>query len=272
MFGKDVRCRRPRSATGAEQGRPEHVAAGTRPDLRDAGAVGPRAVAGAGRRDRHPRHSTDRNVHRPRSARLSRQPVRRRRHACCSCSPGCSRFWRWCGSSQRFRKPAVVSAAADRRQHDPARRRPRACPRSGASATTAAGRAALAGRALAAMRIIATYAIDRPVGHMPAAVRRRRRVEDGRLILNAGWPRAKRIAVSGVDHAADGGARRWRVAGTQRRRSRRCSSVAQQRARDAHDRQLRPRRRRSTTERSIEALATGEQALRTDRSSSSCGS
>jgi hypothetical protein len=55
--------------------------------------------------------------------------------------------------------------------------------------------AALAGRALSAMRIIAAFAIDRKVGHMPAAVAGT--AEDGRLIMNTGWPRTKRIAVSG---------------------------------------------------------------------------
>lgn len=55
--------------------------------------------------------------------------------------------------------------------------------------------AALAGRALSAMRIIAAFAIDRKVGHMPAAVIGT--AEDGRLIVKTGWPRTKRIAVSG---------------------------------------------------------------------------
>jgi hypothetical protein len=54
---------------------------------------------------------------------------------------------------------------------------------------------ALAGRALAVLRIIAAYAIDRRVGHMPAGAEGI--TEDGRLILTAGWPRGKRIAVSG---------------------------------------------------------------------------
>jgi len=54
---------------------------------------------------------------------------------------------------------------------------------------------ALAGRALAALRIIAAYALDRRVGHMPAGAEGI--TEDGRLILTAGWPRGKRIAVSG---------------------------------------------------------------------------
>ena len=54
---------------------------------------------------------------------------------------------------------------------------------------------ALAGRALGAMRVIAAYALDRRVGHMPAGAEGI--TEDGRLILRAGWPRGKRIAVSG---------------------------------------------------------------------------
>lgn len=52
----------------------------------------------------------------------------------------------------------------------------------------------LAGRALAALRIVAAYALDRRVGHMPAGAEGL--AEDGRLILKAGWPRGKRIAVS----------------------------------------------------------------------------
>jgi len=58
-----------------------------------------------------------------------------------------------------------------------------------------------AGRALGALRIAATYAIGRPVSQMPAS----RLLDDGgetaepgRLILKAGWPRGKRIAVSGA--------------------------------------------------------------------------
>ena len=59
----------------------------------------------------------------------------------------------------------------------------------------------LASRALGALRIAATYAIGRPVSQMPAS----RLLDDGsetaepgRLILKAGWPRGKRIAVSGA--------------------------------------------------------------------------
>jgi hypothetical protein len=59
----------------------------------------------------------------------------------------------------------------------------------------------LAGRALGALRIAATYATGRPVSQMPAS----RLLDDGgetaepgRLILKAGWPRGKRIAVSGA--------------------------------------------------------------------------
>ena len=53
----------------------------------------------------------------------------------------------------------------------------------------------LAGRALAAIRIIAAYAMDRRVGHMPAGAVDL--VEEGRLVLRTSWPRGKRIAVSG---------------------------------------------------------------------------
>jgi hypothetical protein len=50
-------------------------------------------------------------------------------------------------------------------------------------------------RALAALRVAATYAAGRHVGHMPAGAEGI--AEDGRLILRAGWPNGKRIAVSG---------------------------------------------------------------------------
>ena len=62
-----------------EQGRPEDVAAGPRSDLHAAGAVDARAVAGAGRRLRHPRHLGERDLRRHRSARVPRQPVHRDR-------------------------------------------------------------------------------------------------------------------------------------------------------------------------------------------------
>jgi hypothetical protein len=51
-------------------------------------------------------------------------------------------------------------------------------------------------RALAALRVAATYAAGGSVGHMPAAAEGT--IEDGRLILRAGWPNGKRIAVSGA--------------------------------------------------------------------------
>ena len=59
----------------------------------------------------------------------------------------------------------------------------------------------LASRALAALRIAATYAIGRPVSQMPASrllADGSETAEPGRLILKAGWPRGKRIAVSGA--------------------------------------------------------------------------
>src|SRR5471030_325141 len=59
----------------------------------------------------------------------------------------------------------------------------------------------LAGRALGALRIAATYAIGRPVSQMPASRLLSdggETAEPGRLILKAGWPRGKRIAVSGA--------------------------------------------------------------------------
>ncbi len=59
----------------------------------------------------------------------------------------------------------------------------------------------LASRALGALRIVATYAIGRPVSQMPASrllADGGEVAEPGRLILKAGWPRGKRIAVSGA--------------------------------------------------------------------------
>ena len=59
----------------------------------------------------------------------------------------------------------------------------------------------LASRAVGALRIAATYAIGRPVSQMPASrllADGGETAEPGRLILKAGWPRAKRIAVSGA--------------------------------------------------------------------------
>ena len=59
----------------------------------------------------------------------------------------------------------------------------------------------LASRALGALRIAATYAIGRPVSQMPASrllADGGETAEPGRLILKAGWPRGKRIAVSGA--------------------------------------------------------------------------
>ena len=60
---------------------------------------------------------------------------------------------------------------------------------------------ALASRALGALRIVSTYAIGRPVSVMPASrllADGGETAEPGRLILKAGWPRGKRIAVSGA--------------------------------------------------------------------------
>jgi len=58
----------------------------------------------------------------------------------------------------------------------------------------------LASRALGALRVVATYAIGRPVSTMPASrllADGGETAEPGRIILKAGWPRGKRIAVSG---------------------------------------------------------------------------
>ena len=59
----------------------------------------------------------------------------------------------------------------------------------------------IASRAIGALRVAATYAIGRPVSQMPASrllADGSETLEPGRLILKAGWPRGKRIAVSGA--------------------------------------------------------------------------
>jgi hypothetical protein len=61
----------------------------------------------------------------------------------------------------------------------------------------------LAGRALAALRVAATFAIGRRVGYLPgipqfANGNPQSDAEPGRLVLTAGWPRGKRVAVSGA--------------------------------------------------------------------------
>jgi hypothetical protein len=59
----------------------------------------------------------------------------------------------------------------------------------------------LAGRALAALRIAGTYMLGRPVSLLPAnklSAEGEDVPEAGRLILKAGWPRGRRIAVSGA--------------------------------------------------------------------------
>jgi hypothetical protein len=58
----------------------------------------------------------------------------------------------------------------------------------------------LAGRALAALRVAATYALGRKAGLLPAKAQFANgdpQPEAGRVVLRAGWPRGKRIAVSG---------------------------------------------------------------------------
>jgi hypothetical protein len=59
----------------------------------------------------------------------------------------------------------------------------------------------LAGRALAALRVAGTYLLGRPVSLLPAnklSAEGQDVPEAGRLIMKAGWPRGKRIAVSGA--------------------------------------------------------------------------
>jgi hypothetical protein len=59
----------------------------------------------------------------------------------------------------------------------------------------------LAGRALAALRVAGTFLLGRPVSLLPAnklSAEGQDIPEAGRLIMKAGWPRGKRIAVSGA--------------------------------------------------------------------------
>ena len=55
--------------------------------------------------------------------------------------------------------------------------------------------AALAGRALAAVRIVGTYVMGRRASYMPAGAEGI--AEEGRVILKIGWPRGRRLAISG---------------------------------------------------------------------------
>lgn len=101
---------------------------------------------------------------------------------------------------QRYRKPTVAAAklisdaailnGVGRELHAVQRGR-----------DAAGWTADLASRALGALRIAATYAVGRPVSTMPASrllADGAETAEPGRLILKAGWPRGKRIAVSGA--------------------------------------------------------------------------
>jgi hypothetical protein len=82
----------------------------------------------------------------------------------------------------------------------------------------------LAGRALAALRVAGAYAVGRRASLMPAASQSAGSPESldgsqapeeaGRLIVRAGWPRARRVAVSGAITAQSVGRDRLRRAGT----------------------------------------------------------
>ena len=54
----------------------------------------------------------------------------------------------------------------------------------------------LAVRALAAVRVVGTYVMGRRASYMPAGPEGL--MEDGRLIMKIGWPRGKRLAISGA--------------------------------------------------------------------------
>jgi hypothetical protein len=81
----------------------------------------------------------------------------------------------------------------------------------------------LAGRALAALRVAGAYAVGRRASLMPAAVQssaapspdgHQGAEEAGRLIVRTGWPRARRVAVSGAITSQSVGRDRIRRAGT----------------------------------------------------------
>jgi hypothetical protein len=82
----------------------------------------------------------------------------------------------------------------------------------------------LAGRALAALRVAGAYAVGRRASLMPAAVQSSAGApspdgaqgaeEAGRLIVRTGWPRARRVAVSGAITPQSVGRDRIRRAGT----------------------------------------------------------
>jgi hypothetical protein len=83
----------------------------------------------------------------------------------------------------------------------------------------------LAGRALAALRIAGTYAVGRRASLMPAAAQstagsqpasngQQEPEEAGRVIVRTGWPRGRRVAVSGAITSQSVGRDRIRRAGT----------------------------------------------------------
>jgi len=83
----------------------------------------------------------------------------------------------------------------------------------------------LAGRALAALRVAGAYAVGRRASLMPAAVQSsgasrqssdgsQAPEEAGRLIVQTGWPRARRVAVSGAITSQSVGRERIRRAGS----------------------------------------------------------
>jgi hypothetical protein len=83
----------------------------------------------------------------------------------------------------------------------------------------------LAGRALAAMRVAGSYAVGRRASLMPAAIQSpaaspqspdgsQAPEEAGRLIVRTGWPRTRRVAVSGAITSQSVGRDRIRRAGT----------------------------------------------------------
>jgi len=101
---------------------------------------------------------------------------------------------------QRYRKPAVVSERliSDRAILSGVGRELSSVQR---DRDAGSWTPELASRATGALRIAATYAIGRPVSQMPASrllADGGETAEPGRLILKAGWPRGKRIAVSGA--------------------------------------------------------------------------
>ena len=178
MFGKDAHIPSVQISyhlepkVGARRG-------GSRPrsQLHPAVGIGPRAVARAGGRDRHPRRAVL-DLRRHRSAAVPRARVYRWSPACCSPPPALVIVIALVRLLRRYRQRGLVGRRLHLRPRGPARRRPRARRRSGAPAQREGWTRELAGRALAALRIAGSVALGR-AGQPGAGARRRQRVTTG---------------------------------------------------------------------------------------------